>query len=108
MNQDNKASVIRVLCEGLQELKHQGAVTLPRDKLARAQALLLYQIICLFDGDLSLRSQAEKDMPLLSNWIDDLCKIRDNLGWPHEIDSSREQTSCPKSWEVSIYTEAGL
>lgn len=93
MTSNNKASVFRVLYQSLNELKQQQQLAnTPLEKLARAQALFLYQIICLFDGDLTLRSDADRDMLLLQDWLDDLCKIRENLS---TLESDR-----PKSWEV--------
>lgn len=92
MTSSNKASVFRVLCQSLDELKQQQLANTPQEKLARAQALFLYQIICLFDGDLTLRSNADRDMLLLQDWLDDLCKIRENLGTP--------KCDRPRSWEV--------
>lgn len=96
MTSSNKTSVFRVLCQNIGEFKECNALT-PVDRLARLQALLLYQVICLFDGDVTLRSLADRNMLLLQIWADDLCKIRENLG-PKEYNNSDE--SMPKSWEV--------
>ncbi|KAJ5404121.1 hypothetical protein N7509_003992 [Penicillium cosmopolitanum] len=41
----------------------------PIEQLASAQALCLYQIIQLFDGDIALRSQAEVAGPVLDRWL---------------------------------------
>lgn len=68
----------------------------PTEKLARAQALFLYQIMRLFDENITLRSQAERDMPTLEAWLGELCKIRDNLG--NLRDDARHQK--PVEWEV--------
>lgn len=100
MTSSNKASVFRVLCQSLSELKQQQQLAnTPLEKLARAQALFLYQIICLFDGDLTLRSNADRDMLLLQDWLDDLCKIRENLGMP-ECVNGLDIRETPRSWEV--------
>lgn len=42
------------------------------DLLAVVQALLLYQIIRLFDGDIRLRAQAEVDEVTIMTWVDRL------------------------------------
>ena len=76
----------------------------PQEKLARAQALFLYQIIGLFDGDVTLRSNADRNMPLLQDWLDELCKIRDNLGMPG-IMNDRDP---PRSWEVCLLGSLSL
>ncbi len=98
----NKTSVFRVLCQNIDELKQQTTANTPQEKLARTQALFLYQIICLFDGDLTLRSNADKDMPLLQSWLDELCKIRENLGRSDSVNSvaMNRTLSPPRSWEV--------
>ena len=102
MTSRNKTLVFRVLCQSLNELKRQQLANTPQEKLARAQALFLYQIICLFDGDLTLRSNAERDMPLLQDWLDELCKIRENLRTPecvNRVDVGGDP-NLPRSWEV--------
>ncbi|ODM24455.1 hypothetical protein SI65_02045 [Aspergillus cristatus] len=99
MTSSNKTSVFRVLCQSLNELKQQQQLAnTPLEKLARAQALFLYQIVCLFDGDLTLRSNANRDMLLLQDWLDDLCKIRENLRTP--------ERDHPRSWEWWIFSES--
>lgn len=39
------------------------------DHLARVHALLIYQIICLYDGDIRLRHVAETQIPTLNSWL---------------------------------------
>jgi hypothetical protein len=39
------------------------------EQLASVQALCLYQIVQLFDGDIALRSQAEAAGPVLDRWL---------------------------------------
>jgi hypothetical protein len=104
MTNNNKTSVFRVLCQSLDELKEQRSANTPQEKLARVQALFLYQIICLFDGDLTLRSNADRDMAVLQDWVDELCKIRKNLKASGGTSSSgiAEYSEPPRSWGVSI------
>lgn len=101
MTSSNKTSVFRVLCQSLDglEQQQQQVASTPQEKLARAQALLLYQIIGLFDGDVTLRSNADRNMPLLQDWLGDLCKIRENLGTPESMNDPNP----PRSWEVRTY-----
>lgn len=80
-------------------------VSTPIEKLARAQALFLYQIIRLFDGDVALRSQAEKDMPLFMTWVEELCNMRDNLGGPTVLEDSSVKSPQTIDWEVSVRLE---
>lgn len=39
------------------------------EHLARVHALLIYQIICLYDGDIRLRHVAETQIPTLNSWL---------------------------------------
>ena len=73
------------------------------EKLARAQALFLYQVIRLFDGDITLRAQAERDSSVLAIWLSDLCKIRDNLGDAALMDEGMRKNQPPKEWEVCLF-----
>lgn len=101
MTDSNKTSVFRVLCESLKELSQQGVVNTPQEKLARTQALFLYQIIGLFDGDVTLRSNADRNMALLREWVDELCKIRENLSTTETTNDPDPKP--PRSWEVCPY-----
>lgn len=95
----NTAMVIRALHGNIRDLLdfEAGRTTAtPTEKLARAQALFLYQIMRLFDENITLRSQAERDMPILEAWLGELCKIRENLG--NLGDDARHQK--PVEWEV--------
>ncbi|KAM0247232.1 hypothetical protein ACHAQJ_009940 [Trichoderma viride] len=65
-------------------------------KLARTQALFLYQIIRLFGGDVTLCAQGEKDIPLLQKWLGDLCKVRKNLGGLTESKNGAARGRSPK------------
>lgn len=102
MTDNNKTSVFRVLCESLNELSQQGAVSTPQEKLARTQALFLYQIIGLFDGDVTFRSNADRNMALLRDWVDELCKIRENLRTSEN--ASDPNPKPPRSWQVCSST----
>ncbi|KAL1859004.1 hypothetical protein VTK73DRAFT_7708 [Phialemonium thermophilum] len=49
----------------------------PRDTmahLARTQALLAYQVVRFFDGDIRMRAEAEKHIPVLHSWADELLR----------------------------------
>ncbi|KAI0189638.1 hypothetical protein F4808DRAFT_445306 [Astrocystis sublimbata] len=77
----------------------------PIEKLARSQALFLYQVIRLFDGDVALRAQGEKDMGLLRTWLNELCHIRDNLGDIARLEYSTIKEQSPIEWEKWIFAE---
>lgn len=97
MNSSNKASAVRILYQSLEELKSLGLTNTPRLKLAQAQALFMYQIIGLFDGDVTLRSDTDRSMPLLQQWLNELCRMRENLETPQNTTDPHR----PRSWEVS-------
>lgn len=103
-NPANMAMIMRALHRNVTdlvrtEIAHPGATVV--EKLARTQALFLYQVIRLFDGDVTLRAQGEKDIPLLQSWLDELCSVRENLGNLAGMDDCVERAP-PKSWEVSV------
>lgn len=39
------------------------------EHIARVQALLVYQVLCLYDGDIRLRHLAESHIPVLNDWM---------------------------------------
>lgn len=100
MTTTNKISVFRVLCQSLEDLKRAQSDKTPQEQLARVQSLFLYQIIGLFDGDVTLRSNADRNMLLLQDWVDELCNIRENL----TAAESTNKLNPPPSWEVSKHT----
>ncbi|KAJ0124284.1 hypothetical protein J7T55_005622 [Diaporthe amygdali] len=102
----NTAMVVRALHGNVRELLDSEAgraIATPTEKLARAQALFLYQVMRLFDENITLRSQAEKDMPVLETWLGDLCKIRENLG---NLADERTRNQEPVEWERWIFAES--
>lgn len=104
-NSINIAMVVRALqadIKGLVESESaRRAVLTPVEKLARTQALFLYQVIRLLDGDVMLRAQGERDLPLLGGWVDELCKVRENLGNLAQLENGVVRTEPPAEWEVS-------
>ncbi|KAI1773989.1 hypothetical protein F4818DRAFT_88382 [Hypoxylon cercidicola] len=99
--------VLRVLHEHVTSLVEtvSGAALTPRDKLARVHAMIVYQTIRMFDGDIRLGQQAEDDLPLLEAWTNDLGKIRDNLDDLAEMEASEIRSKPPESWERWIFAE---
>ncbi|KAL6904049.1 hypothetical protein GGI43DRAFT_399532 [Trichoderma evansii] len=78
----NKGLILRIIEGHCNALLDQPEVGLDDDgdtiasstfhHLARTQALLIYQIIRLFDGDIRSRAQAENSMDILFSWADQL------------------------------------
>jgi hypothetical protein len=103
----NTAMMMRTLHGNVRELVDTEArriVSTPTEKLARAQALFLYQIIRLFDGDVALRAQGEKDLPLLQTWLGELCKLRENLGDLAQLEHNAARKHPPAEWKVPTYS----
>lgn len=95
---------MRAIDSGVKELvaAETGHVAaMPVEKLARTQALFLYQIIRLLHGDVTLRAQGESDIALLQAWLGDLCKVRENLGDAVQLAQHVKRNQAPK-WEVNI------
>lgn len=102
--QANTAMVMRVLHNSVKELVDVKTVYVEAtlvEKLARTQALFLYQIIRLLDGDVFLRAEGERDIPLLQNWLGDLCRGRDNLRDSAQLGDSVMKRQAPRKWEVN-------
>jgi hypothetical protein len=98
----NRGVVLRVLHENVTDVKTTaGNMTLtPQEKLARVHALMFYQTIRMFDGDITLGQQADDDMALLESWNKDLCKVRDNMDDLVDKDTEFVRGHQPESWEV--------
>ncbi|KAL7924856.1 hypothetical protein ACQKWADRAFT_260018 [Trichoderma austrokoningii] len=64
-NRANAQVIFRCIESRVQDLLCEPLPTTPIDSLAHTQALLLYQIIRLFDGDISARASGERIIPFL-------------------------------------------
>ncbi|TGJ79089.1 hypothetical protein E0Z10_g9674 [Xylaria hypoxylon] len=104
----NMHMVMRAVSDSAREFVDSEAsrvIATPIEKLARSQALFLYQIIRLFDGDVTLRAQGERDMGLLKIWLDELCRIRDNLGDLARLEYALVKQQPPIQWDKWIFAE---
>ncbi|KAJ1322948.1 RNA polymerase II-specific transcription factor-like protein [Microdochium nivale] len=87
------------------------ALMTPTDRLGRLHALMFYNIIRMFDGDVTLGRDAARDMPLLEAWAMDMLAVRDNLD-EHAALSSLLETgqqgprSPPETWERWVFAES--
>ncbi|RYC60631.1 hypothetical protein CHU98_g5584 [Xylaria longipes] len=99
--ESNRAIVLRVLHESVTDLKEttRNKALVPQQKLARVHALIFYQTIRMFDGDVTLGQQVDDGMALLDSWNNDLCKVRDNLDDLAEKGKAASEHP-PESWEV--------
>lgn len=92
----NKAMVFRALAAEMHKLVETAGTT-PYEKLARVHALLIYQVIRLFDGDVGLRAEGERDLERLGGWVGDLGGLGGDLRGDGE---GRREVQVPESWEV--------
>ena len=101
---ENRGLMLRVLHDNVTSLLSSSKATslTPYEKLARVHALIFYQIIRMFDGDITLGQQANNDFNLLEAWIDDLRKLRDNLTDCVGLDEATLRNNPPQSWEVRV------
>ncbi|KAE8376382.1 hypothetical protein BDV26DRAFT_294130 [Aspergillus bertholletiae] len=76
------------------------------EKLASTQALWMYQVVRVFDGDIGLRAQAERDMATLESWLLELENYRDNLTEMCLLDEAEVRGRAPKSWASWIMNES--
>jgi hypothetical protein len=86
-NRTNAASVLRIIEARVADLvatPPPDAAASPLEALARAQALLLYQLMRLFDGDVRSRAAAEQTMPHLEAAAAALAPITAEDPPPHE------------------------
>lgn len=77
----------------------------PGTALIRVQALLLYQTIRVFDGDIRLRANADKHMDMLHNWNKHLADLRDDSNDVQLSPTGSLEVQTPESWQVSIHPQ---
>ncbi|KAH8167229.1 hypothetical protein CIB48_g1042 [Xylaria polymorpha] len=127
--ESNRAMILRVLHESVTSLKTTvcNKALVPQQKLARVHALIFYQTIRMFDGDImvpasmmydlesqtnvfpckQLGQQVDDDMALLESWNNDLFQVRDNLDDLAE-DGKTASEHPPESWEVCSESQKNM
>jgi hypothetical protein len=83
----------------------------PAELLALMQALSLYQIIRLFDGDIELRAEAEADRALQGQWTDELMKYLTPITRQGMVSNTTSSVRVPtpanpKDWRQWIFEES--
>lgn len=75
------------------------------DHLSRVQALMVYQFMCLFDGDIRLRHVGEAHMHVLDNWRRQMVEHAGKAAWLDGIGMSapHQQQTFGIGSEVDIY-----
>jgi hypothetical protein len=78
----------------------------PVDLLASTQALLLYQIIRLFDGDIRQRADAELHEAILVSWTEQLLGRVQQLPMTMSPEASSPDSLTTSSWKDWIFEES--
>ncbi|KAL7958205.1 hypothetical protein V8C34DRAFT_283746 [Trichoderma compactum] len=102
-----KGWALKVLLDAVREVHRDGErATTHADRLARVQALLLLNSMRIFDGDVSMRAAAEREMSVMLAWVKDLVVVKNELeeGLPAATLIARDRP--PKSWESWIMLES--
>ncbi|KAL7932175.1 hypothetical protein V8C35DRAFT_96243 [Trichoderma chlorosporum] len=102
-----KGWTLKVLLDAVREVHRDGErATTHADRLARVQALILLNSMRIFDGDVTMRAAAEREMSVMLAWVKDLILVKNELeeGLPASVLMSREKQ--PKSWESWIMLES--
>ncbi|KAL7944772.1 hypothetical protein V8C42DRAFT_80924 [Trichoderma barbatum] len=102
-----KGWALKVLLDAVREVHRDGErATTHADRLARVQALLLLNSMRIFDGDVSMRAAAEREMSVMLAWVKDLVVVKNELeeGLPASALMTRDKP--PKSWESWILLES--
>lgn len=109
----NKSTVFHIINDQAGDLIQQhttqtlGVATLTlAEHLARVQALLIFQIIRLFDGDIRMRARAEMDNPVLASWNTEMWQLASRIlpaaDWSAVIPGSTDSSSTLwKAWCLS-------
>ena len=110
-NPDNETFVFRDITRKVRSvIDATNIMSPPSDLLAASQALLLYQMIRLFDGDIRLRADAEADEAILMSWIVQLqARLRRPSAEPLLLDDSSMANlvlSNSTAWQKWIFEES--
>lgn len=99
-----KASQLVLQPQSQQTAIHSNAWTI-HNHLASLQTLLMYQIIRLFDGDIHLRADAERNFGTLAEWTESLHARTRDIVIP--ISSGRSsEASKPPDWYTWLFSES--
>jgi hypothetical protein len=104
---ENKGWACKTIMESAREIHREGeyAVT-PRDKLARLQAFLIVQAIKMFDGDIAMRSTAEREMKVLVEWAKDLSNVLSEMAGSTTPEQATSRNNPPSDWDSWILSES--
>lgn len=101
-----KAWALRVLSESAKEIQSEGRNAVSAlDKLARVQALVIVDTMRQLDGDISMRTAAERERGLVLEWVSELGRLKGEVeGGENPVNASRDKA--PRSWEGWLLAES--
>lgn len=97
----NEAAIFRNIRRSVRQLLDSPRLS-PMDYLSSAQAMILYQIIRLFDGDIRLRAEAEADEHFLTTWTNAIIERSQPLR-PAEFESKSPEAI---PWDHWVFAES--
>lgn len=103
---ETKGWTVKLIGDATREIYAEGErANTPTEKLARLHALLIINSMRMLDGDLWLRAAAEKEMPVMIDWITDIVNTRDKLEEGLSKSQWTDKACPPKSWEAWLLLE---
>jgi hypothetical protein len=105
-NDNNAEHVARYITSRAEELVNTALPTTPIDILARTQALMLYQIMLVFGGDIRLYAQAEALLPHLEDVGAILLPIAAEQTEPLGTLPLYPSTAARSAWKSYIFRES--
>lgn len=78
----------------------------PVEQLAYTQALIIYQIIRLFDGDIRLRADAERTDPTLKEWTQDLKSRMLRINFVSDDEQALLAPCMDMTWQNWVFAES--
>ncbi|KAK0392317.1 hypothetical protein NLU13_1813 [Sarocladium strictum] len=103
---ETKGWTVKLIGEATKEVYNEGEkAATPLEKLARVHALLIMNTMRMLDGDIWLRSAAEKEFPVMIDWVRDLIAVRDKLEEGTPRSQWADKAYPPSSWESWLILE---
>jgi hypothetical protein len=99
----NKGWTCKLVMDAAREVHREGETAeTPAQRLGRVQAAVIVASIKMFDGDITMRSSAEREMVVLHGWIKDLLLLVRETCALQDV----EDELTPKSWDSWVFAES--
>ena len=98
----NKGWTCKLIMDAARDVHREGELAeTPAQKLARVQASLVVLGIKMFDGDMTMRSSAERELNILLDWTKDLLNVARQIDDGKAMEPPSDEQA-PKSWDVCL------